>query len=141
VEQLGADRAALAAVRKALHKFFREPCEKFYLGTPEAAYVAPRKASARPEAFEAESSIHQAFADTTIASSSGMPRSLCCRPANMVNFSSTRRWISRQEAPGSRKISADGHAQRFSKADRQRDKYIRTRTKLSWEDATNYHLA
>ena len=142
-EQLGADRAALAAVEERCSSFIDNIVKGFTFGTPEAASVAP---SGKPvfdrEVFETESRVIRAMADLYDCVVVGHAAFFVLRGrSNMVNVlihaPQDFRVKRLQEFHG---IPADQARTEILNADRQRDKFIRTMTKLEWEDARNYHL-
>jgi cytidylate kinase len=142
-EQLGADRAALAEVEERCSSFVENLVKSFTFGTPEAAYVAP---SGRPvhdrEVFETESRVIRAMADRYDCVMVGHAAFFVLRGrSNMVNVLIHAPQDFRvKRLQEFHKISADQARTEILNADRQRDKFIRTMTKLEWEDARNYHL-
>jgi CMP/dCMP kinase len=142
-EQLGADRAALTAVEERCSSFVDNLVKGFTFGTPEAAYVAP---SGRPvhdrEVFETESRVIRAMADRYDCVVVGHAAFFVLRGrSNMVNVLIHAPQDFRvKRLQEFHKISADQARIEILNADRQRDKFIRTMTKLEWEDARNYHL-
>ena len=143
-EQLGADRAALAAVEERCSSFLDNLVKSFTFGTPEAASVAP---SGRPvhdrEVFETESRVIRAMADRFDCVVVGHAAFFVLRGrSNMVNVLIHAPQDFRvKRLQEFHKISADQARTEILNADRQRDKFIRTMTKLEWEDARNYHLS
>jgi cytidylate kinase len=142
-EQLGADRAALATVEERCSSFIDNLVKSFTFGTPEAAYVAP---SGRPvydrEVFETESRVIRAMADRYDCVVVGHAAFFVLRGrSNMVNvLIHAPKDFRVNRLQEFHKISADQARTEILNADRQRDKFIRTMTKLEWEDARNYHL-
>jgi cytidylate kinase len=142
-EQLGADRAALAAVEERCSSFVENLVKSFTFGTPEAAYVA---SSGRPvhdrEVFETESRVIRAMADRYDCVMVGHAAFFVLRGrSNMVNVLIHAPQDFRvKRLQEFHKISADQARTEILNADRQRAKFIRTMTKLEWEDARNYHL-
>jgi cytidylate kinase len=143
-EQLGTDRAALAAVEERCSGFFDDLVKSFTFGTPEAAYVAP---SGMPvhgrEVFETESRVIKALADRYDCIVVGHAAFFVLRGrSNVVNV-----LIHAPEAFRIKRLqefhnfSADQARTEILKADRQREKFMRSMTKLEWEDARNYHLS
>jgi cytidylate kinase len=143
-EQLGADRADLAAVEERSSSFLDNLVKGFTFGTPEAASVAP---SGRPvhdrEVFETESRVIRAMADRYDCVVVGHAAFFVLRGrSNMVNVLIHAPQDFRvKRLQEFHKISADQARTEILNADRQRDKFIRTMTKLEWEDARNYHLS
>jgi cytidylate kinase len=143
-EQLGADRAALAAVEERSSSFLDNLVKGFTFGTPEAASVAP---SGRPvhdrEVFETESRVIRAMADRYDCVVVGHAAFFVLRGrSNMVNVLIHAPQDFRvKRLQEFHKISADQARTEILNADRQRDKFIRTMAKLEWEDARNYHLS
>jgi cytidylate kinase len=142
-EQLGADRAALATVEERCSSFIDNLVKSFTFGTPEAAYVAP---SGRPvydrEVFETESRVIRAMADRYDCVVVGHAAFFVLRGrSNMLNvLIHAPKDFRVKRLQEFHRISADQARTEILNADRQRDKFIRTMTKLEWEDARNYHL-
>lgn len=142
-EQLGADRAALAAVEERCSSFLDDLVKSFSFGAPEAAYVAP---SGRPvydrEVFETESRAIKTLVDRYDCVVVGHAAFFVLRGrSNVINVlihaPEDFRIKRLQEF---QHISADQARAEILKADRQRKTFIRTMTRLEWEDAKNYHL-
>jgi cytidylate kinase len=143
-EQLGADRAALAAVEERCSSFLDDLLKSFTFGTPEAAYVAPwGKPVYDREVFETESRVIRALADRHDCVVVGHAAFFVLRGrSNVVNVlihaPEDFRVKRLQEF---HKIPADQARTEIRKADLQREKFIRTMTKLDWKDARSYHLS
>ncbi len=143
-EQLGADRASLAVVEERCSSFLDTLMKSFTYGTPEAAYIAP---SGRPvydrEVFETESRVIRALADRYDCVVVGHASFFVLRGRGnvlnvLIHAPEAFRVKRLQEF---HKISTDKARSEIMEADHRRDKYIRTMTKLEWEDARNYHLS
>ncbi len=143
-EQLDADRASLAAVEERCSGFLDNLVKGFTFGTPEAAFVAP---SGRPvydrEVFDTESCVIKGLADRYNCVVVGHAAFFVLRGRrNILNVLIHAPEDFRiRRLQDFRKISADRARTEIRKADNQQDKFIRTMTKLGWEDARNYHLS
>jgi cytidylate kinase len=143
-EQLDADRASLAAVEERCSGFLDNLVKSFTFGTPEAAFVAPL---GRPvydrEVFETESCVIKGLANRYNCVVVGHAAFFVLRGrGNVLNVLIHAPEDFRiKRLQDFHKISADQARAEIQMADNQRDKFIRTMTKLEWKDARNYHLS